>query len=174
MHNEEEINFHYQVFFTPKDMNLDEFLEKLKLKQNKKVRLQLIDPTLIVSEKHLLISIYHTLKAFEQNKNIARDQATEFLLRVSGKKQISNALELFGIKVTCNVIMIIAFGGSSDENKEAVEHFLSSINISEEKRLELQFPLIGIKELSQRYKCEEDILIVEKRVLEQIAALTIL
>ncbi|MHA1200761.1 MAG: KEOPS complex subunit Cgi121, partial [Candidatus Heimdallarchaeaceae archaeon] len=171
MHNEEAISFHYQAFFSPKDMNIDEFLENLKLKQNEKVQLQLIDPTSIVSEKHLLISIYHTLRAFEQNRNIARDQATEFLLRVSGKKQISSALELFGIKLTSNIIMVVSFGGSSDENKEAIEKFLSISKISEENILELKFPLISIKELSQRYECEEDILIIEKRVLEEIASL---
>ncbi len=174
MHDEEQIHFHYQAFSTPQNLDIDDLLEKLKSKQNHKIQLQLIDPTLIVSEKHILISIYHTQKAFEQNRNIARDQATELLLRVSGKKQISNALESYGIKATSKLILVIAFGGNHDEAKEAIKHFLTIADISKENRLEIQFPLLGIKELSQKYHCEEDIETVEKRVFEEIAALEIL
>ena len=99
-----ELFYHYQIFIPPQNVNIDDLLDKIKLKSNNTIHLQLIDPIHIVSKKQISIAIYHTLKAFEQKRNIARDPATEFLLRISAKRQISIALKLCGIKETSKYI----------------------------------------------------------------------
>ncbi len=174
MNNEEQYNFHYQTFYPSHPIDVDNYLKKIKLKQNKEIHLQIINPKFIVSEKQILVSIYHTLKAFKQNRNKARDIGTEFLLRISGQKQISSALEIYGINETSEMVMIIAFGGEKEENKEEVENFMQQLNLSDDKLIEIKFPILSIKDLSLKYQCEEDILVIEKRVLEEIASSTIL
>ena len=174
MHNEEQYNFHYQIFSPPHPIDVDDYLEKIKLRQNKEIHLQIINPKFIVSEKQVLVSIYHTFKAFKQNRNKARDIATEFLLRISGQKQISNALEIYGITETSEMVMVIAFGGKKEENKLEVENFVHQLNLSNDKLIEIKFPILSIKELSLKHQCEEDVQVIEKRVLEEIATLTIL
>ena len=67
MNNEEYIDFHYQSFSPPSGFNLDDYLEKARQKQKEYVYLQLINPNLIVSEKHIEIAIYHTLKIFDSS-----------------------------------------------------------------------------------------------------------
>lgn len=172
MDNEKQFH-HYQAFLTFRNMDIDSLLAKTRQKQNKQVHLQLLDPTLIVSRKQIEIAIYHALKAFDQNRNIARDQATEFLIRIAAKKQISSALELFGIKENSDYILVISFGGSPDENREEIEHFLKQTNIPQENVVDFQFPHLSVRELSQKYNCEEDIAIIEKKVLENMALTSI-
>ena len=174
MIKEGEYHYYYQAFYTPKNMNVEEVLEKLKSEQNEKLHLQIINPTFIVSERHISISVYHTLKAFTNKRNIARDPAAEFLLRVSGNRQIDNALKLFGIKKTCKIALIIAFGGGSEENKKAIQQFLEAVEISKSDQIQIHFPLLSLEELSKKYQCKNDIETIEKQVLEEIASLVVL
>lgn len=173
MLDENKINFHYQAFSSPKNMNIDLYLQKLKSVQESSTYLQILDPTLIISERHLQIAIYHTLKSFEQKRNIARDKTTELLLRISGKNQISDAIRLYGVKPSTSIILIVAFSDHIRNNKEVIERFLKSIQISDEEEINIKFPLLSIKELSQKYQCEENLKEIEKRVLENMAALSV-
>ena len=174
MAHSRKVLYHYQAFFSHQDLNIDKLIEIARANQNTNVHLQLIDPTLIVSKKQIMIAIYHTLKAFENKRNTARTEATEFLLRISGKNQISSALELFGIKEESKSILLITFGGDLQENKKEVENFLNAANIPNENKFQIKFPLLSIKELSAIYNCEEDIEIIRKTVYENMAALSIL
>jgi len=174
MVNEDIKNFHYQAFFSLPNTNIDEYLQKIRLRNHKHVNLQLVDPSFIVSRKHIEIAIYHTQKNFKQGNNIAKDKSTEFLLRISGKKQISSALELFGIKENSKIVLLIAFGGSSSQNIEAVNSCINEINIPDDKLVEIEFPLLSKLELSKHYQCTMDIDDLEKCVFERIAMLAVL
>jgi len=46
---------------------------------------------------HVNMALYHTLQAFKNKTNFAEDFSLEYLIRLSGEKQISRAL-MFGIK----------------------------------------------------------------------------
>ena len=174
MANEDEISFHYQSFFSSQEVNVDDYLQKIRLNQYSNVHLQLVDPSLIISKRHIQIAIYHTQKNFKHGQNIARDQSTEFVLRISGKKQISSALELFGVKGNTKIILVLAFGGKASENEEAVKSFIKQIKIPEDNLVEIKFPILTYEELNKTYQCEDNFRDIEKCVLEKMALLTIL
>jgi len=54
----------------------------------------LFNPELIAGHPHLKFAEIHTTLAFEREENIAREYVIEFLVRLSGKKQIEKALEI--------------------------------------------------------------------------------
>ena len=95
------------------------------------------------------------------------------MLRISGKNQISDAIRLYGVKPSTSIILIVAFSVHIRNNKEVIEEFLKLIQISDEEEIDIKFPLLSIKELSQKYQCEENLKEIEKRVLENIAALSV-
>ncbi|TFG10176.1 hypothetical protein EU534_01305 [Candidatus Heimdallarchaeota archaeon] len=174
MVNEDDINFHYQAFFPSPNFIVDDYLQKIRLNQWPNVHLQLVDPSLIISKRHIQIALYHTQKNFKQGNNIARDHSTEFLLRISGKKQISSALELFGVKGNSKIILVIAFGGNPSENEGAVKSFIKQMKITEDNLFEIKFPILNDEELSMTYQCGDNVRGIEKCVLERIALLNIL
>ncbi len=57
----------------------------------------IFDPEYIVDEEQVMFAYYLMKKAFERGKNIADDPKIEFLVRLSGRNQISEAMEL-GLK----------------------------------------------------------------------------
>ncbi len=62
------------------------------LSENKKT--QIVDAKCFFGEKHVIHSILQTLKAFRDKGNIARNGELEFLVRLSGQRQIKNALSI--------------------------------------------------------------------------------
>ncbi len=168
-----ELSLIYRVYSPPSSYNLEELVENTKSKKTTPTILQIIDPKWIVSEKHLNVAVYHTMKAFETKRNIARDEATEFLIRLSGKRQINNALELFGIKKESSHLLLLAFGGLSDENKQNLESFVKESKILIDKEVTSSFPLTEIEELSRFYECQEELKEIEKKALENMAKIEV-
>lgn len=62
------------------------------LSKNKKT--QIVDAKCFFGEKHVIHSILQTLKAFRDKDSIARNEELEFLVRLSGQRQIKNALTI--------------------------------------------------------------------------------
>lgn len=60
-------------------------------------RAALFNPALIAGFVHVEFALMHTEKAVTRGENIARDYTIEFLVRLSGRKQIEKALEI-GLK----------------------------------------------------------------------------
>ncbi|MCS7140072.1 MAG: KEOPS complex subunit Cgi121 [Candidatus Nezhaarchaeota archaeon] len=54
-------------------------------------------PGIAVSDFHVLMSFYHTLKAFALGTNISSKFSIEFLLRLTCEDQISRALKIAGL-----------------------------------------------------------------------------
>jgi tRNA threonylcarbamoyladenosine modification (KEOPS) complex Cgi121 subunit len=164
----------YKIYDAPSNYSIEELIEKIKLKDTSPTILQIIDPKWIVSEKQLKIAVYHTMKAFETKRNIARDKATEFLIRLSGRRQIVNAVELFGIRKESSHLLLIAFGGLDKENKQNLTSFAEDSKILVDKEATLSFPLSEIVELSEFYECQEELGEIEKEALESMAKIEIL
>ncbi|MEA1994062.1 MAG: KEOPS complex subunit Cgi121 [Euryarchaeota archaeon] len=57
----------------------------------------IFDPQYVVDEEQVLFAYLHMKKAFKRGSNIADDPKIEFLVRLSGKDQISTAIKL-GLK----------------------------------------------------------------------------
>lgn len=174
MSNLGSFEYQYSVFSTSQPFNSGTVIELIKRQKKDNVHLQILDPTFIVSEKQIIAALYHTKKAFQRENNIARDFTTEFLLRLSGKRQISNAINFLGIKDSCINIMIIAFG----EKKEEIEYEFDVILETISKNIDLQtkkkLPITSLKKLALHYKCEENLIIIEKKAFETMAAVEIL
>ncbi|MCE7747460.1 MAG: hypothetical protein GPJ51_03620 [Candidatus Heimdallarchaeota archaeon] len=174
MNNLGSFEYQYSVFSTSQPFNSKTVIELIKKQKKDNVHLQILDPTFIVSEKQIIAALYHTKKAFQRENNIARDFTTEFLLRLSGKRQISNAINFLGIKDSCINIMIIAFG----EKKEEIEYEFDIILETISKNINLQtkkkFPIASLEKLALHYKCEENLEIIEKKAFETMAFVEIL
>ena len=174
MNNLGSFEYQYSVFSTSQPFNSKTVIELIKKQKKDNVHLQILDPTFIVSEKQIIAALYHTKKAFQRENNIARDFTTEFLLRLSGKRQISNAINFLGIKDSCINIMIIAFG----EKKEEIEYEFDIILETISKNINLQtkkkLPIASLEKLALHYKCEENLEIIEKKAFETMAFVEIL
>ncbi|BDZ70568.1 KEOPS complex subunit Cgi121 [Methanobacterium petrolearium] len=59
---------------------------------------QLLNSRGLAGEKHILQATIQALKAFDSNKNTAKDLGLEICLRASAQRQISHALNILGIK----------------------------------------------------------------------------
>ena len=59
---------------------------------SKNQKTQVVDGKCFFGKKHVIHSIFQTLKAFRGGKNIAKTQELEFLVRFSGDRQIKKAL----------------------------------------------------------------------------------
>jgi KEOPS complex subunit Cgi121 len=57
-------------------------------------RAVLFNPGLVAGLPHGEFALLHTERAFERGENIARDYTIEFLVRLSGRKQIEKALKI--------------------------------------------------------------------------------
>ena len=169
-----ELSLNYRIYLAPSDYNIEELVGYIKSKKTAPTILQIIDPKWIVSDRQLKVAVYHTIKAFEIKRNIARDKATEFLIRLSGKRQIINAVKLFGIKKESSHLLLLAFGGLNRENKKTLDSFVEESKILMNKEVNSLLPLTKITELSRFYDCKEKLEEIEKKALENMAKIEIL
>lgn len=61
--------------------------------------IQIFNSEFVISPEHIITAFYHTYKAFNNKINISNQKNIEFLLYLSTNRQISNALNFFGIKI---------------------------------------------------------------------------
>ena len=171
MDNPRDATYSYKICRNSLRVSVDNLFEFIKENQNDTTSIQVIDPTWIVSKKHLQAAVYHTLKAFKNGRNIARGSETELLIRLSGFRQIKNAIKAFGINNQTNTLLLIAFGGTYKENESILERFFSNTDLEQIENAEL--PVTDIQKLLVYYGCEKDSSLLEKEVLEKIALVEI-
>lgn len=93
---------------------------------------QLVNPNKVLGKKHLLHCILLTERAFKKGRNIASSPDIEFLLRLSGTRQIDKAIKQMSPKKEA---LVVVFGKNAGEcYKKAKEQ----VGWSEIKRLELK------------------------------------
>lgn len=166
--------YNYSVFSVSQSINSDEVIKLIRNQKGGIVHFQVLNPTFLVSDKQIVSALFHTERAFQNNKNIARDFSTEFLVRLAGKRQISNAIDFIGIKDSCTDIMIIAFGKQKIQVEQEFNSFLDIISEVIEIKKQKKLPLLELKDLALHYKCEENLEVIEKKALEMIATVEIL
>ncbi len=171
MDNPSDITCSYKICGKSLRLSTDVLFELIKKSQNDSISIQVINPKWIVSKKHLQAAVYHTLKAFKNGRNVARGTETELLLRLSGYRQIKNAIKAFGVDNQTKTLLIVAFGGTSKENESILERFFSNTDLEQVENAEL--PITNIQKLLTYYGCEKDSSLLEKKVLEKIAMVEI-
>ena len=171
MDNPSDASFSYKICRKSPRVSADNLFELLQNNRDDAVSIQVIDPTWIVSKKHLQAAVYHTLKAFKNGRNIARGSETELLIRLSGFRQIKKAVKVFGINNQTKTLLLITFGGTCKENESILERFFSITNLTQIENVEL--PITDNQKLLEYYGCEKDSILLEKEVLEKIAGVEI-
>ncbi len=76
---------------------------------------QILNPEAVLGRDHLSSAFEHARRAFEQGRNTTDSIEMEFLLYVSGERQISKALEVAGARARQPVVVAIASGGSAED-----------------------------------------------------------
>lgn len=109
--------------------------------------------------KHIAMALYQTTQAFKNKSNFADDFSLEYLIRLSGEKQISKALT-FGVKNGFNRIGIIV----NEEKKEKIIQILGQPVPPEKYDKEFIIEYFEIKDISNRIE-------TEKKIFEKIALL---
>ncbi len=95
--------------------------------------IQLVDTRLVASLGHIEFAASQAEIAFERNENISNDPLIEVMLRMSGQRQISKALEMFGLKDSKEVVLISKQDPESFLNANGWKHDESILDIDEER-----------------------------------------
>lgn len=79
------------------------------------VEVQLLDATKVCGKEHLEVAAMRAVRAFDEGRNTANSLPVEVLLYASGKRQITEALDLMGIHEGEMEVAIVVLGpaGSS-------------------------------------------------------------
>jgi len=172
----EEKNFFFS-FFKNEFNSADEALDWLeKVRSVAKVGfIQLLNPSYIVSKKQLEAAVYHTIRAFEEKRNIARDKKTELIVRIAGVNQIKNAFEHFGVIENIKEYIVIIFSENEKELKKlkkCCQGLLSPKTIQWEPKLPINK---NITKLMKFYNCnKQNIDEITKKAIEKIAYIEVL
>lgn len=104
------------------------------------------NPEHVLNENHLRFALWHAKRAFNNGTNIARDLQIEFLVRLSGRRQIKKALELMPESNYCICILkgtiedfskttgVKAMKESFPETTEKLSHLKRIFNVGNEER----------------------------------------
>ncbi len=133
--------------------------EKLIKKLKKNGAKAIFDESKTYGLNHISMALYQTIRAFENNSNFANDFSLEYLIRLSGEKQISKALE-FGIKDRTNRIGIIL----DEEKKDSIIDILGHPKTPGKFDKEFVRKYFKIKDINNQMEAE-------KKIFEKIALL---
>lgn len=172
MDDPSRIVFSYRICENSHKSSIADLLNSIKSYQSDNISIQIINPEWIISREHIQVAIYHTLKAFKNGSNFAREKETELLVRLSGLNQIKNAVKSFGINEKMSLMLVVTFGGTLEENSKILEQFCLENKFKSVENID--FPLTNKFELSKYYKTEKNTDKLDKIVFEMIAALDIL
>ena len=106
-------NIHFSAFDVELTNTLEPkkiiaYLQELKHLDKRILDIQSIRYDSILSNNHLLSAVWHAWNGFINKYTISNSFSIEFLLYVSGQRQITKALEFFGLQdETTNFSMII-------------------------------------------------------------------
>jgi KEOPS complex subunit Cgi121 len=145
---------------------------------------QVIDLDRVAGRKHLYLAALNAVCAFERRTNISKTVAVEFLLYLSGQKQISDAIKIMGLDEKTKEVAVIAIGENEESIRRFVERLPSITNAMSDDALvdrwstektEILLSIFGIhkKELQamsgKKAPREETI---QKLILERVALLS--
>lgn len=96
------------------------------------VTVQLFDALLVATWEHVYFSVLNAVKATKAGKSIARSLGMEILVRLSGQRQISVALEMFGLKSGCRMFGLVAIGKGEGEVRGATRFLAEKLGLEED------------------------------------------
>lgn len=108
----ETINFSVLDVFLKQPMNRSDLLsyfQNITSSDENIVAIQSFRQDSLLNEKHLFSAVFHSWNAFETEGMISKNLSVEFLLYLSGQRQISKALELFGLPNKVERFSVIFF-----------------------------------------------------------------
>ena len=173
MEEKEVIPFSYRICTLSSSFNIENVVSNLKNSKECKISTQILNPALIVSKRHLSVAIHHTLKSFKIKRNVARDSSTEFLIRISGRRQISKALDLYGITHDSTNVLVLVFGGTEKENNESLSDFIQTMGLEELEKEKQKLPISSLEILTEFYDCLKNPDDLEKKALELMATIDV-
>ena len=106
------------------------FVQDLKNSSSKILDAQAFKYNSLLSEAHLLSAIWHSWTGFKNNMMISGSLSVEFLLYASGQRQISKALDFFGIGGSESKFSVVLFQNENIIREEIFTHssFIQLIN----------------------------------------------
>ena len=120
------------------------------------------NPLYVAGVEHLTFALIHTNHAFEHEENIARTYMIEFLVRLSGRKQIEKALEI-SIKEGTRIGIF---------SKEDLPHTLQPI-LSQRNDSLFDLSIQKEKYLQQFFEVSGSGKQLQKQIFEKIALLSV-
>ncbi len=81
---------------------------------------QILDANAIAGVEHLYFAAVNASKAFNQGLNISKNFSIEFLLYVSGQRQISKAIGIVGVKHDTREIALVIFAQEEEFSSKAI------------------------------------------------------
>ncbi|MBS7288412.1 MAG: hypothetical protein KIH01_06620 [Candidatus Freyarchaeota archaeon] len=96
------------------------------------VTVQFFDASLVATWEHVFFSALNAVKAIEAGRSIARSLGIEVLVRLSGQRQISVALEMFGLKSGCKGLGVVAIGRSAGAVENAARYVVERLGVEED------------------------------------------
>jgi len=96
--------------------------EVLSLSPKDSLGLQVMDANLVAGYEHVLLAVGMAIKAWSEDKKIARSLAMEALLYASAKRQIKEAIETIGPSSSGECVILVL-----SDSKERLESILSTL-----------------------------------------------
>jgi tRNA threonylcarbamoyladenosine modification (KEOPS) complex Cgi121 subunit len=142
-----------------------------------------LDSRCVAGIDHLLFSAVNALRAFENESNISKRLGVEFLLFVSGQRQIKKAISMVGVKPETESVTVVLMGASKSSLEAAFHELIRLVNGQIDDKLEL-LERDRLKELSRIYEITSRELesmnysssgaeALEKLIIERVALLGI-
>ncbi len=156
------------------------FLQSIAKKNDKIIAIQSFRFDSLVSRKQLLSAVWHAWNGFKNGITISNYLSVEFLLYVSGQRQISKALEFFGLDKEVEQFSVVIFQDQKMEKSELLT-LLSENNLIKEiaepiftdtpekrKKLASIFDLTGLDE-NQLLSENDGLTLLENYILTSIS-----
>jgi len=132
---------------------------------------QILDANAIAGVEHLYFAAVNALKAFSQGLNISKRFSLEFLLHVSGQRQISKAIEMVGVKRDTKEIVLVIFAQKKKVSSTAITTISKIIGgIRDDNVLEIHDP-IRVAELYGLENFYDNITMLKRLLIERSALL---
>lgn len=158
--------------FKLKNRNLNEIFEYISRIKSKVDILQLVDADKICGELHLLSGIYRTYRAKKESKNIAKENSVELLLRLSGKRQINEAISILGLNEKTRNVLVCCCDQDLDKAKLVTEELVSHLSEFENDVFINVYDKVKEEEIKKTFNIRTNN--IEKEVLMKISYIELL
>jgi len=96
------------------------------------VAVQFFDASLVATWEHVYFSVLNAVKAIEAGKSIAKSIGVEILVRLSGQRQISVALEMFGLKGGCRMLGLAVVGRERNMVEKVIHYVVEKLGLEDD------------------------------------------